>query len=262
MVKENKEFFLYILGILGMFILMIVVFDFLVPGGFSSGDCGFLGIKCWVGYEEKFQYAAAPKMQFEQDKDYRAIIRTNYGDIEIDLYEKNAPATVNNFVFLAKEGYYNEVQFHRVVRDLIIQTGDRNTLDDDPENDGQGGPGYTFADEINWASLDFSQAKKQQLTNLGYKSVESVVSRPLIQKSVAMANAGPNTNGSQFFIVVGDNTNTTIKDLEGKHTVFGIVLNGWDVVQKISNTEVENPTSNSPRPKEEIKILSIEIRTV
>jgi cyclophilin family peptidyl-prolyl cis-trans isomerase len=262
MVKENKEFFLYILGILGMFVLMLIVFDFLVPGGLSSGDCGFLGLKCFVGYEEEYVYAVAPKMNLEQGKDYRATIQTNLGNIEIDLYEKNAPTTVNNFIFLAKEGYYNEVHFHRVIRDLLVQTGDRNTLDTDAENDGLGGPGYTFRDEINWESLEYSNAKQQQLTNLGYASYANVVSRPLIQKSVAMANAGPNSNGSQFFIVVADSENTTINGLEGKHTVFGIVLDGWDVVQAIANSEVDDPSSNSPRPKSEIKIIGVEIRTV
>jgi cyclophilin family peptidyl-prolyl cis-trans isomerase len=231
-----------------------------MPGTTSRGTCGFLGYKCWFkkSYVEK-TYNEYPKMVLEEGKDYKARVKTNYGDFEIDLYEKHAPLAVNSFVFLAKDDYYDNVKFHRVIKDLLIQTGDRNTLDSNLENDGEGNPGYTFKDEINWESLNLSKAKKQQLAEQGYLSNTDVVSKQLVYRSVALANSGPNSNGSQFFIVTGSSGNTIIESLEGRHTVFGTISYGWDVIDKIQNVEVDDPSSNSPRPKDDVIILDVEI---
>ena len=145
----------------------------------------------------QLQWPAPPEMKIDVAKDYAVSIETNRGTIELVLYPKHAPKTVNNFVFLAKQGYYDGVKFHRVIADFMIQTGD-------PTATGRGGPGYTFADECK---------------NNPLKHERGVIS---------MANAGPNTNGSQFFI-----THVPTPHLNGKHTVFGKVTKGLDVVDAI-----------------------------
>lgn len=143
------------------------------------------------------QYSSPPAMQVDPKKTYRVKMETNKGVIEIDLYPQYAPKTVNNFVFLAQEGYYDGVTFHRVIPNFVIQGGD-------PTGTGRGGPGYKFEDE-------FKDNPLKHETGI-----------------LSMANSGPGTNGSQFFI-----THSPQPHLDGKHTVFGKVVNGMDVVNAI-----------------------------
>ena len=154
-----------------------------------------------------------------------AIIKTNLGNIEVKFYNAESPKTVNNFMNLAQEKFYNGVKFHRVIKDFMIQTGDPLTKGDDVSMYGTGGPGYKFADEIN--------------------------NKKLVAGSLAMANSGKNTNGSQFFIVTAPATAW----LDGNHTNFGEVVSGMDVVKKIeaSNTNMRD------LPLEDIVILSVEL---
>ncbi|MCF7835605.1 MAG: peptidylprolyl isomerase [Candidatus Marinimicrobia bacterium] len=154
-------------------------------------------------------------------------MKTNFGDIELELFASDAPKTVGNFLKLAGSGFYDGVKFHRVIKDFMIQGGDPNSKDDDWSNDGMGGPGYSFDDEINEHKLE--------------KGV------------LAMANSGPNTNGSQFFIVTAEETPW----LDGKHTAFGRVTKGMDVVLDIENVEVDN--SKGDHPIKDVIIDSIEI---
>jgi len=148
------------------------------------------------------QYTSPPEMQIDPKKQYTATIATNRGDIVLALDAQHAPKTVNNFVFLAGEGFYDGVTFHRVIRDFMIQGGD-------PTGTGSGGPGYRFEDEVR---------------NNPLKHETGVIS---------MANAGPNTNGSQFFI-----THSPQPHLNGKHTVFGKVTSGMNVVNAIRQGDV------------------------
>lgn len=148
-----------------------------------------------------------------------AILHTNMGDITFELYRDASPKTVNNFLNLAEKGFYDGVIFHRVIKDFMIQGGD-------PDGIGTGGPGYKFEDEFN--------------------------DKPLVRGSLAMANAGPNTNGSQFFIVTAPETSW----LDGKHTNFGEVTDGMDVVLAIENVQ----TAPGDRPLESIVIESIELK--
>ncbi|MBL7058031.1 peptidylprolyl isomerase [Patescibacteria group bacterium] len=154
----------------------------------------------------------------------QAVIKTNKGDITVKFYGES-PFTVNNFLNLAKMGLYEGTSFHRVIKDFMIQGGDPNSKDDDPTNDGQGGPGYYFQDEFN--------------------------EHKLVEGSLAMANAGPNTNGSQFFIV----TAPAVEWLDGKHTNFGQVVAGMDIVKAIETTAV----GENDRPTEDIKVLGIKL---
>jgi peptidyl-prolyl cis-trans isomerase B (cyclophilin B) len=148
------------------------------------------------------QWSAPPAMQIDVTNDIEVTIETNRGTIELKLEPQHAPQTVNNFVFLAGQGFYDGVKFHRVIADFMIQTGD-------PTGTGRGGPGYKFADECKGNPL---------------KHERGVIS---------MANAGPNTNGSQFFI-----THVPTPHLNGKHTVFGKVTKGQDVVDAIRQGDV------------------------
>jgi len=143
------------------------------------------------------QWNSQPEMKIDLKKIYTVAIQTDKGTIELELYPEHAPKTVNNFVFLARESYYDGVLFHRVISDFVIQGGD-------PTGTGRGGPGYQFEDEVKGNPL---------------KHETGVIS---------MANAGPNTNGSQFFI-----THSPQPHLDGRHTVFGRVVKGQDVVDAI-----------------------------
>jgi peptidyl-prolyl cis-trans isomerase B (cyclophilin B) len=143
------------------------------------------------------QWDAPPSMQIDVSKNYTVTIDTDRGPIELELYPQYAPNTVNNFVFLAKQGFYDGVTFHRVIDDFMIQGGD-------PTGTGRGGPGYRFADEF-----DGNPLKHERCV-------------------ISMANAGPNTNGSQFFI-----THLATPHLDGRHTVFGKVTSGDEVVDSI-----------------------------
>jgi len=142
-------------------------------------------------------YKSAPAMSIDPTKQYAATIETSRGTVEIQLFADRAPQTVNNFVFLAREGFYDGTQFHRVIGDFMIQGGD-------PTATGTGGPGYKWNDERSALAIRHEKG------------------------SLSMANAGPNTNGSQFFI-----THVVTSHLDGKHAVFGKVTSGQEVVDTI-----------------------------
>lgn len=143
------------------------------------------------------QYTKAPEMKIDTKKKYTATLKTSKGDIVIELYTEKAPVTVNNFVFLAREGFYDNTTFHRVIKPFMVQGGD-------PTGTGRGGPGYQFKDE-------FHPSLKHNSGGV-----------------LSMANAGPNTNGSQFFI-----THVPTPHLDNHHTIFGRVVKGMDVVNAI-----------------------------
>jgi peptidyl-prolyl cis-trans isomerase B (cyclophilin B) len=147
-----------------------------------------------------------------------ATIHTSHGPIEVELFDDAAPKTVENFRKLAGDGFYDGVVFHRVIKDFMIQGGD-------PTGTGTGGPGYTFEDEVN--------------------------DHKIVRGALAMANAGPNTNGSQFFIVTTD----AAPWLDGKHTVFGQVTGGVDAVDSIEAVE----TDSSDKPVDDARIERVEL---
>lgn len=163
------------------------------------------------------QYDAPPEMTIDLDKSYDATLDTTHGEIVISLDAERSPQTVNNFVFLARDGFYDGVVFHRVIENFMIQGGD-------PTGTGRGGPGYRFRDEIE-GSGDYDRG------------------------TVAMANAGPNTNGSQFFICHTD------AGLPHSYTIFGSVKSGMDAVDSIATT----PTDRGDRPKDDVVINKVTI---
>jgi peptidyl-prolyl cis-trans isomerase B (cyclophilin B) len=162
------------------------------------------------------------------EKQY-ATIETVKGNVKVELYPADAPKTVANFISLINKSFYNGLIFHRVVPGFIIQGGD-------PSGSGSGGPGYNFEDEINPKSLGLDEATIKSYEVQGYEYNYSLNSHKMEAGSLAMANAGPNTNGSQFFIV----TDSAQPHLDGKHTVFGKVIEGMDVVKKIQQDDIIN----------------------
>jgi cyclophilin family peptidyl-prolyl cis-trans isomerase len=162
-------------------------------------------------------YDKPPEMKIDPKKDYKAVVEMENGkEFEIELYAGKVPLTVNNFVFLAQEGFYDDVTFHRVIPGFMAQTGD-------PTGTGRGGPGYRFRDEFDPALRHNSEG------------------------IVSMANAGPNTNGSQFFITYGPQPH-----LDNRHSVFGKVVKGMDVVKNIRERD-----PSDPQPGEKIKTIKI-----
>lgn len=161
--------------------------------------------------------------QLKDDASYAADLETNFGTITVELYPEDAPKTVNNFVSLAREGFYDGTNFHRIVKGFVIQGGD-------PTGTGAGGPGYKFEDER--------------------------IVRDYEEGTLAMANAGPNTNGSQFFIV--------LEDMQGRlpknYTIFGKVTAGMDVVRQIGNVQVQPSPSGEPSsPIEPVELSSVKV---
>jgi len=167
------------------------------------------------------QYASPPEMGIDVSMTYTATIHTSEGTITFELLTKEAPITVNNFVFLAQDGYYDGVIFHRILKDFMIQSGD-------PTGTGTGGPGYRFADEP--------------------------VTRPYSLGTLAMANSGPNTNGSQFFVMHGE------VPLPPQYTIFGQAIDGLDVINKIAGSAVVmSPSGELSKPTDPPNIQGITI---
>ncbi len=169
------------------------------------------------------KYSAPPAMQIDPNKTYTATIETTKGTMTAQLFAAEAPRTVNNFVFLARDDFYDGIKFHRIIKDFMVQTGD-------PLGEGFGGPGYRFEDEP--------------------------VTRSYVRGTLAMANSGPNTNGSQFFIVHQD------YPLPPNYTIFGQVTAGLDVLDAIAATPVTMGQGGDPVPSvpaEDVRILNIEI---
>lgn len=167
------------------------------------------------------------KQPFEQrlndDKTYTADIETSHGTVSVELYPEDAPKTVNNFVSLAQEGFYDDTMFHRIVKGFVVQGGD-------PTGTGSGGPGYKFEDERIVKDYD--------------------------KGTLAMANAGPNTNGSQFFIVLDDMQGRLPKN----YTIFGKVTDGMDVVSRIGEVKVTTSPSGEPsQPVEKVELKSVKV---
>ena len=170
------------------------------------------------------QWSAPPALALDPNTKYTATIKTSQGDMQADLFSKDAPNTVNNFVFLARENFYDGVIFHRIIKDFMVQTGD-------PTGTGTGGPGYRFNDELN--------------TPQSYE-----------RGTLAMANAGPNTQGSQFFIC-----HTSLQGkLPKNYTIFGQVTQGLDVLDAIAGVPVgPSQTGERSKPQTEVKIQSVTI---
>lgn len=186
-----------------------------------------VGIAGFLGYQYFFNLKNNKDIKIEPTKKPVVVMETNKGVIKLELLKDKAPKTVENFIKLSSQNFYDGVKFHRVIKDFMIQAGDPNSKDDNWDDDGTGGPGYKFDDEINDIKL--------------------------VKGKVAMANSGPNTNGSQFFIVTAESAPW----LDGKHTVFGEVIEGVDVVTAIDNVKIDKDKND--HPVEDVVISKITI---
>lgn len=210
-VKENKKILLLVGGLLLA----------CVAGLFLTKQGGLLSTGSSLNNLTSKSYSK-PEQIMENNIDYKAILKTSVGEITIDLFEKETPITVNSLLFLASKGYYENMIFHRVIKDFVIQTGD-------PTGTGRGGPGYYIKDEI---------------TDRKYG--------PYL---VGMANAGANTNGSQFFITSGNISEANIAALNGKYTIFGQVTAGFAVVDSIEKVSVDS----NDKPINNVALASVQI---
>lgn len=207
-----RNFLLFLLAIVIVAVGVILIF---------STNTSKSSMKTESQQSDKKQFSSPPKMTISPDKKYKAAISTSKGDMEIELFAKDTPVTVNNFVYLARTGFYDGTIFHRIIKDFMIQGGD-------PKGDGSGGPGYTFDDEK--------------------------ITKDYKRGIVAMANRGPNTNGSQFFIMHKD------YDLPKNYVIFGQVINGLDTLDKIAETPTaDNGNGEKSKPTETVKIEKIQI---
>lgn len=209
--------------VLGLFALFIVIFLFIFFAGTKPAPKEETSVIPSTASSKS--WASPPEMKIDINKSYTATIETSKGTIKADLFVKEAPKTVNNFVFLAREGFYDGVVFHRIIKDFMVQTGD-------PQGNGTGGPGYKFADEP--------------------------VTRDYKIGTLAMANSGPNTNGSQFFIITKD------YQLPKQYTIFGSInlsdTNSLKTLTAIADTPVEEGSGGEKsKPKETVTIEKVTI---
>ena len=210
-VKDNKKILLLALGLLVVAII-----------GLNLTNKGITMPEESIVQNNTSKTYSQPENVLEEGIDYGAVIKTSMGDIEVDLFENETPITVNSFLFLTKEKFYDGLTFHRIVKDFVIQGGD-------PDGVGTGGPGYQIPDEI---------------TDREYKAY-----------TLGMANAGPNTNGSQFFITTGEIGQQSLEALNGNYTIFGEVTKGFAIVDSIERVE----TDATDKPLNPVVIESIQI---
>jgi len=199
--------------------IALVAAALLIAGCGGGGTDGANGAQ-----EQRTSFDAPPDMQIDLNRTYEAVVKTSKGEFTIELFAKDAPVTVNNFVFLAKQKYFEGIVFHRIIPGYIIQTGD-------PTGTGRGGPGYTFEDELG--------GPHQYDTGI-----------------VAMANAGPNTNGSQFFICTGE-ASQALNQIPN-YTIFGKIKSGMETVLAVDAVPVAGP--NGDTPQETVRIESVTIQ--
>lgn len=217
-VNENKKILLLAFGLLAVAVVGLI----LTGQGVTMPDESLVQDQNQTQTSQQEGTYTQPEQVLEEGVNYGAIIRTSSGDIEIDLFESETPQTVNSFLFLTKERFFDGLIFHRVIQDFVIQGGD-------PRGDGTGGPGYQIPDEI---------------TERTYESY-----------TLGMANSGPDTNGSQFFITSGNILEQSIQALNGNYTIFGKVTSGFAVVDSIERVE----TDVNDRPINPVVIESIQI---
>lgn len=218
MTEERKphysDFFIYILFIFAAIAGLVILF--------SRNTSEIKNSQEQEEQKPMGKYNKPPQVNTDSNKTYTAQVKTNFGTIEINLFAKETPVTVNNFVFLSRDGFYDGTVFHRIVKDFMIQGGD-------PLGNGRGGPGYKFDDEK--------------------------ITRDYKRGIVAMANSGPNTNGSQFFIMHKDNN-----QMPKNYVIFGEVTKGLDIVDKIAEVPVtDNGMGEASKPTQEVKLEKVTI---
>ncbi len=211
-IKDNKKILLLAVGLLVACVL----------GLYLTKDGGLLSMNQNISDLTNTDKFSSPEQVMQNGVDYKVILKTSVGDITIDLLEEETPVTVNSFLFLAQNHYYEDMIFHRVIKDFVIQTGD-------PTGTGTGGPGYYIDNEI--------------------------TDRKYAKYVVGMANAGADTNGSQFFITSSNIAASNAQYMDGKYTIFGVVESGFAVVDSIEKVE----TDGDDKPINDVLLNSVQI---
>ena len=254
MFKQQGGFWLYFLGIIIMFLLLFYLAQ-LATGRASLG----LGSTKPTSTPKVTQVAGktptptntSSSKGLDITKDYYAEIITTLGTIKIDLFERNAPNTVANFIDLANSGYYSNTKFYKLIPGVMVQGGSK-------DNSTTGGPGYTIPDEINWDSLDYDEDLRVQLRAEGYTSIKKLASIDVGKYTLAMVSPKPNSAGSQFAILLSGKENPDILKLRGRVTVFATIIEDTSVIEKIASVPLDI-SGAFPKPKDDIVINQIKI---
>lgn len=256
MFKEQGGFWLYFAGLIVMFLLLFYVAEVLT-GKASLG----LG-KSATPVPTRIVTTNAPGKSstpvnytdlktFDITKNYYAEITTNLGVLKVDLYERNAPNTVANFINLTNTAYYNGTKFYKLTPGVAVQGGSK-------DNSVNGNPGYTIPDEINWDSLDYNEDLRLQLRAAGYTSARRIASVDLDKYELVTVNPKPNSAGSQFMILLSGKENSTVLSMRGKVTVFGKIIDDTSVIEKIAVLNV-NTNGAFSKPQNDLTISEIKI---
>lgn len=253
MFKQENHIWFYLIGIILLFgVLVAITTNVMIPVVWDPKSIDTFGNS----------FTTAPEFIINPDLDYQAVVTTNMGAFTIDLFEDNAPQNVNNFVYLSQNNYYVGTSFFRLIPNYLFQGGDRNTLNNNPSDDGLGRPGYTIDDETNWDNnLNLDPIRRLALTEQGYSSDSNVTTDKYEKYFVGMANGGPNSNGSQFFIMINNPNDPRLGDLNGMFTPIGKVTSGYDTIETISQIPVDSSDPQLPRPTQSIIVQSVSIIT-
>lgn len=244
MKDTDRTTVIYLVGTIIMFFLLLTSTNQILAPIFNRGSVS-----------NTLYYIKAPEQIINENKTYKVKFNTSEGSFEAELCSKCAPKNVNNFVYLSKNKYFDQTKFSRIVKDFLIQAGDPQSKSTGKNVWGTGKTTYFIEDEVNWNSLNISESSKESLRKEGYKSNDNLQSISLKKYALAMANDGPNTNSSQFFIIVANNSDSRLFDLNGKYTVIGEIKTGIDAVNKINDSQ----TSKEQVPDQIITINSTEV---
>ncbi len=249
MFKEKNRPWLYLIGIMLMFLaLVLATRDFMVPL-VLQGEINTVTLNP-VRLREL-------RMDIDPALDYKFKIITTEGEMLFNLYEKSAPINVNNISRLSNRNYYNNTLLHRIIPNTLVQGGDPNSKEETAKL-GLGGPRYVVEDEINLSTLNLTEEQLNNRINEGFSLNLDTTSVAIKRYSLAMANDGPNTNGSQFFIVFNNISDEDLAKLNGRFTVIGELISGFDIIDKISQTETVEQ-DNYLKPMKDIRIVTTQV---
>jgi len=257
MFKQQGGFWLYFFGIIIMFLVIFYIAETLMgkqPGASlfkPKAQVTAAPSITKVSSTGTAQQTSLPSTTSTVAVDYYGVIKTNKGEIKIELYEKNAPNTVSNFINLANSDYYNDTKFFKLIPGFVLQGGSKT-------NTNVGGPGYTIPDETNWDSLDYEEDLRIVLRQEGYRSIRKLASIPLDKYVLSMVGVRPNTAGSQFYVVLANKNDNRLLELRGRSTVFAKVIEGQQIIDMIGASSVDNSLGYAS-PVEDLIIQDINI---
>jgi peptidyl-prolyl cis-trans isomerase B (cyclophilin B) len=257
MFKQEGSFWLYYVGIIIMFLVLFYIAEYMINAGrptaitTGSGSATTTTSATPRVTLNSTQSQGGNMVTYSSSSLYTAEFATSLGVFNVTLFAKNAPNTVANFIDLANSGFFNNSKLYKVIPYSYAQGGS-------PNNQPNGGPGYTIPDENDWDSLDYNEDLRVELRQQGYQSTKRLASVDISKYVLAMADPYPNSSGSQFYIILSDQINPVVKALKGKAMVFGRVSDNYSILDEIATSEV-NMSGGYPKPIQDIVIKSIKI---